>query len=167
MVKIFIEKELVNKGVLPAINVGLSVSRVGSAAQANAMREVVGSLKLQLAQYREIENFASYSSDLDAITLRILERGSRLVEILKQQKYAPLTLEAQVVILFAAMFGYLDKVKVQAIRKFEQFIIYLINQTFYTKLLHSMDPYVGVQSNTVANFLSQSVYLFGIGNVGF
>jgi len=159
-----IEKELVNKGVLPAINVGLSVSRVGSAAQANAMREVVGSLKLQLAQYREIENFASYSSDLDAITLRILERGSRLVEILKQQKYAPLTLEAQIVILFAAMFGYLDKIKVQSIRKFEQFIIYLMNQTFYKKLVHLMDPYVGVQSHTVAKFLSQGVFLFSLLN---
>ena len=158
--QIFIEKELVNKGILPAINVGLSVSRVGSAAQANAMREVVGSLKLQLAQFREIENFASYSSDLDAITLRILNRGARLVEILKQQKYTPLSLERQVIILFAAMFGYLDKLAISDIKKFEQFLLFLIKFTNYRKVVKSIEPYIGVNVDVVSKLLSESLYIY-------
>jgi proton translocating ATP synthase F1 alpha subunit len=106
--QIFLESDLFYKGIKPAINVGLSVSRVGSAAQDKGMKEVSGTLKLDLAQYREIESFAQFGSDLDASTRNILERGSRLIEVLKQVKYNPYPIELQIPVLFAAMQGFLD-----------------------------------------------------------
>ncbi|MGE0565996.1 MAG: F0F1 ATP synthase subunit alpha [Alphaproteobacteria bacterium] len=118
--QIFLETNLFYKGVRPAINVGLSVSRVGSAAQTKAMKKVAGSIKLELAQYREMESFAQFASDLDASTQKLLARGSRLTELLKQDQYQPLPIEDQVVAVFAGVRGYLDNVAVRDIRRFEQ-----------------------------------------------
>lgn len=117
--QIFLETELFYKGIRPAINVGLSVSRVGSAAQSKAMKQVCGSLKLELAQYREVAAFAAFGSDLDASTQYLLNRGARLTEVLKQGQYAPIPVERQVVVIFAATKGYLDKIQVADILSFE------------------------------------------------
>jgi len=117
--QIFLETELFYKGIRPAINVGLSVSRVGSAAQLKAMKQVSGSLKLELAQYREVAAFAQFGSDLDASTQYLLNRGSRLTEVLKQGQYTPIPVERQVVVIFAATKGYLDKIQIADILSFE------------------------------------------------
>jgi len=117
--QIFLETELFYKGIRPAINVGLSVSRVGSAAQLKAMKQVCGSLKLELAQYREVAAFAQFGSDLDASTQYLLNRGARLTEVLKQSQYSPIPVEQQVVVIFAATKGYLDKLKISEILPFE------------------------------------------------
>ena len=117
--QIFLETNLFYKGIRPAINVGLSVSRVGSAAQVKAMRQVAGSIKLELAQYRELEAFSQFASDLDAATQRQLARGARLTELLKQDQYAPLSVEEQVVSIFAGVNGYLDSVAVRDVTRFE------------------------------------------------
>ncbi|MGH6912663.1 MAG: F0F1 ATP synthase subunit alpha, partial [Geminicoccales bacterium] len=118
--QIFLETDLFYKGIRPAINVGLSVSRVGSAAQIKAMKQVAGRIKLELAQYREMEAFAQFSSDLDAATQRLLARGARLTELLKQEQYSPLPVEEQVAAIFCGVRGYLDKVKVEEVTRFEQ-----------------------------------------------
>lgn len=117
--QIFLESELFYKGIRPAINVGLSVSRVGSAAQLKAMKQVSGSLKLELAQYREVAAFAQFGSDLDAATQYLLNRGERLTEVLKQSQFKPMPIEEQVVLLFAATKGYLDKILVKDISQYE------------------------------------------------
>ena len=117
--QIFLETELFYKGVRPAVNVGISVSRVGSAAQVKAMKQVAGSIKLELAQYREMEAFAQFSSDLDASTQRLLARGARLTELLKQPQYAPVPVEEQVVVLFAGVRGHLDAIEVADVGRFE------------------------------------------------
>ena len=117
--QIFLETELFYKGVRPAVNVGLSVSRVGSAAQVKAMKQVAGSIKLDLAQYREMEAFAQFGSDLDAATQKLLARGARLTELLKQGQYAPLQMEEQVCVLYAGVKGYLDDIDVNKITAFE------------------------------------------------
>jgi F-type H+-transporting ATPase subunit alpha len=117
--QIFLEADLFHQGVRPAINVGNSVSRVGGSAQVKAMRQVAGSLRLDLAQYRELAAFAQFGSDLDKATLSQLNRGRRLVEILKQPQYQPLPVEKQVVIIFAATNGYLDNVPVEHVRAYE------------------------------------------------
>jgi len=117
--QIFLETELFFKGVRPAINVGLSVSRVGSAAQMKAMKQVSGSLKLELAQYREVAAFAQFGSDLDAATQYLLNRGARLTEVLKQGQFVPMPIEQQVVVIYAATKGYLDKVAITDIGAFE------------------------------------------------
>jgi len=117
--QIFLETELFFKGIRPAINVGLSVSRVGSAAQMKAMKQVSGSLKLELAQYREVAAFAQFGSDLDAATQYLLNRGARLTEALKQGQYEPIPVQNQVVFIYAATKGYLDKVPVKDIGAFE------------------------------------------------
>ncbi|MBM3538707.1 MAG: F0F1 ATP synthase subunit alpha [Alphaproteobacteria bacterium] len=118
--QIFLETELFYKGIRPAINVGLSVSRVGSAAQVKAMKQVAGRIKLELAQYREMAAFAQFASDLDASTQKLLARGARLTELLKQGQYAPLPVEEQVVAIFAGVRGFLDKVDVNKVTRFEQ-----------------------------------------------
>ena len=118
--QIFLETELFYKGIRPAINVGLSVSRVGSAAQLKAMKQVAGTLKLELAQYREVAAFAQFGSDLDAATQYLLNRGARLTEMLKQGQFQPMPIEQQVVVVYAATKGYLDKMNVSDILKFEQ-----------------------------------------------
>src|SRR5712675_1181465 len=117
--QIFLETELFYRGIRPAINVGLSVSRVGSAAQVKAMKQVAGRIKLELAQYREMASFAQFSSDLDASTQRLLARGSRLTELLKQPQFSPLAVEEQVVSIFAGTRGYLDTIAVPDITRFE------------------------------------------------
>lgn len=118
--QIFLETDLFYKGIRPAVNVGLSVSRVGSSAQIKAMKKVAGTLKLDLAQFRELEAFSQFGSDLDESTKRQLERGKRAVEILKQPQYAPVVTERQVVTLYALVKGYLDDVPVEKIKAFEE-----------------------------------------------
>jgi len=117
--QIFLESDLFNAGIRPAINVGISVSRVGGAAQIKAMKQVAGTLRLDLAQYRELEAFAQFASDLDEASRKQLERGMRMVEILKQPPYSPLPVEKQVVIIYAGANGFLDDIPVSAISKFE------------------------------------------------
>jgi F-type H+/Na+-transporting ATPase subunit alpha len=117
--QIYLETDLFNSGIRPAVNVGLSVSRVGGAAQIKAMRQVAGTLKLDLAQYRELAAFAQFGSDLDKVTQNQLNRGVRLTELLKQPQFSPLPTEKQVVIIFAGTNGYLDDLKVEDIRGFE------------------------------------------------
>ncbi len=118
--QIFLETDLFFKGIRPAVNVGLSVSRVGSAAQIKAMKQVAGSIKLELAQYREMEAFAQFASDLDASTQKLLARGSRLTELLKQRQYQPLPVEQQVVAIYAGVEGYLDGINLNRVTEFEQ-----------------------------------------------
>ncbi|MCB9983418.1 MAG: F0F1 ATP synthase subunit alpha [Rhodospirillales bacterium] len=117
--QIFLETGLFYKGIRPAINVGLSVSRVGSAAQIKAMKQVAGTIKLELAQYREMEAFAQFASDLDASTQKLLARGERLTVLLKQPQYSPLTVEEQVVVIFSGTKGYLDGIKVSEVEAYE------------------------------------------------
>jgi F-type H+/Na+-transporting ATPase subunit alpha len=118
--QIFLETELFYQGIRPAINVGLSVSRVGSAAQTKAMKKVAGSIKLELAQYREMAAFAQFGSDLDASTQKLLNRGARLTELLKQPQFSPMPMEEQVVSIFSGVNGYLDNVPTEAVTRFEQ-----------------------------------------------
>ena len=118
--QIFLETDLFYRGIRPAINVGLSVSRVGSAAQVKAMKSVAGTIKLELAQYREMEAFAQFGSDLDAATQRLLNRGARLTELLKQGQYSPMAVEEQVVSIFSGVRGYLDRIGVRDVGRFEQ-----------------------------------------------
>ena len=139
--QIFLETELFYKGIRPAINVGLSVSRVGSAAQIKAMKQVAGKLKLELAQYREVAAFAQFGSDLDAATQQLLNRGAQLTELLKQKQFVifntiqvPMVAEEQVCVIFAGVRGYLDKMVTSQISKFEsKFIAHL--RTSHTSLL--------------------------------
>jgi F-type H+-transporting ATPase subunit alpha len=118
--QIFLETELFYRGIRPAINVGLSVSRVGSAAQIKAMKQVAGTIKLELAQYREMAAFAQFGSDLDAATQRLLNRGARLTELLKQGQYQPMPVEEQVAVIFAGVNGYLDRIAVADVGRFEK-----------------------------------------------
>jgi len=117
--QIFLETDLFYQGIRPAVNVGLSVSRVGSAAQTKAMKKVAGRIKGELAQYREMAAFAQFGSDLDATTQRLLNRGSRLTELLKQAQFSPLSMEEQVCVIYAGVNGYLDPLPVDRIRAFE------------------------------------------------
>ena len=117
------ETELFNQGIRPAVNVGLSVSRVGSAAQTKAMKKVAGSIKLELAQYREMAAFAQFGSDLDASTQQLLNRGAKLTELLKQDQYSPMTVAEQVISVFTGVKGYLDDVDLNKIKEFEKDVI--------------------------------------------
>jgi F-type H+-transporting ATPase subunit alpha len=117
--QIFLETELFFKGIRPAVNVGLSVSRVGSAAQIKAMKQVAGSIKLELAQYREMAAFAQFASDLDQSTQQLLARGARLTELLKQKQYSPLPIEEQVISIFAGVRGYTDGIEINEVTTFE------------------------------------------------
>ena len=117
--QIFLETELFFRGIRPAVNVGLSVSRVGSAAQVKAMKKVAGSIKLELAQYREMAAFAQFASDLDASTQKLLARGARLTELLKQPQYSPMPVEEQVVSIYSGTKGYLDALPVNKVGEFE------------------------------------------------
>jgi F-type H+-transporting ATPase subunit alpha len=124
--QIFVETELFNQGVRPAINVGLSVSRVGSAAQVKAMKQIAGTLKLELAQFREIESFASFASELDESTKHVLFRGFRLIELLKQNRATPLSVDKQILLIFAGMKGHLDNVAITNIGKFKGLLLKLV-----------------------------------------
>uniref|UniRef100_A0A4W5KN45 ATP synthase subunit alpha n=1 Tax=Hucho hucho TaxID=62062 RepID=A0A4W5KN45_9TELE len=127
--QIFLETELFYKGIRPAINVGLSVSRVGSAAQTKAMKQVAGTMKLELAQYREVAAFAQFGSDLDAATQQLLNRGVRLTELLKQGQYCPMAIEEQVTVIYAGVRGHLDKMDPSKITRFEKaFLVHVLSQ---------------------------------------
>jgi F-type H+-transporting ATPase subunit alpha len=125
--QIFLETDLFYQGIRPAVNVGLSVSRVGSAAQTKAMKKVAGKIKGELAQYREMAAFAQFGSDLDATTQRLLNRGARLTELLKQPQFSPLKMEEQVVVIYAGVNGYLDAIPVNRVRAFEQGLLSLLH----------------------------------------
>jgi F-type H+-transporting ATPase subunit alpha len=124
--QIYLEADLFYQGIRPAVNVGLSVSRVGSAAQSKAMKKVAGRIKGELAQYREMAAFAQFGSDLDATTQRLLARGSRLTELLKQPQFSPLKMEEQVVVIYAGVNGYLDRFPVNRVRGFEDGLLTLL-----------------------------------------
>ncbi len=124
--QIFLGTELFNQGIRPAVNVGLSVSRVGSAAQTKAMKKVAGSIKLELAQYREMAAFAQFGSDLDASTQKLLNRGSKLTELLKQNQYSPMTVAEQVVVIYSGVKGYLDSIDTSQIGSFEKGLLELV-----------------------------------------
>ncbi len=127
--QIFLETELFNQGIRPAVNVGLSVSRVGSAAQTKAIKKVAGSIKLELAQYREMAAFAQFGSDLDAATQRLLNRGSKLIELLKQKQYSPMSVAQQVIAIFSGVRGYLDNVDLIEIKNIEKQIYEKVKST--------------------------------------
>jgi F-type H+-transporting ATPase subunit alpha len=124
--QIYLESDLFFQGIRPALNVGLSVSRVGSSAQTKAMKKVAGKIKGELAQYREMAAFAQFGSDLDASTQRLLARGSRLTELLKQPQFSPLKMEEQVVVIYAGVNGYLDGIPVAKVRPFEDGLLSLL-----------------------------------------
>ena len=150
--QIFLKKELFNKGILPAIDVGLSVSRVGSAAQAQALKEVVQSLKLEMAQFRGVENFMELGAeDLPQSTLNRIVRGLRLIELLKQGRYKPVRLEHQILLFFGVMNGFFDTVDVPHIRKLERFIRGITRKFPYNTFLNSIEPYDSLGSYR-ANF---------------
>ena len=125
--QIFLETELFYKGIRPAVNVGLSVSRVGSSAQIKAMKQVAGTIKLDLAQYREMAAFAQFASDLDASTRQLLARGERLTELLKQPQYSPLSVQEQVCVIYSGVKGYLDKISINQIGDFEKALLQTLN----------------------------------------
>ena len=135
--QIFLESNLFLQGVRPAINVGLSVSRVGSAAQSKAMKKVAGSLKLDLAQYREVMNFSQFASDLDPATQSLLNRGSRLTEIMKQKQYQPYSMPEEVISIFAGVNGYLDEIDLDKVSLFETRLQELI-KTKHPDILESI-----------------------------
>jgi F-type H+-transporting ATPase subunit alpha len=124
--QIFLETDLFYQGIRPAVNVGLSVSRVGSSAQTKAMKKVAGKIKGELAQYREMAAFAQFGSDLDATTQRLLARGARLTELLKQPQFSPLKMEEQVAVIYAGVNGYLDAIPVARVRAFEDGLLGLL-----------------------------------------
>src|SRR5436309_5526679 len=124
--QIFLETDLFYQGIRPALNVGLSVSRVGSAAQTKAMKKVAGKIKGELAQYREMAAFAQFGSDLDATTQRLLARGARLTELLKQPQFSPLKMEEQATVIYAGVNGYLDPIPVDRVRAFEEGLLNLL-----------------------------------------
>ena len=132
--QIFLETDLFYQGIRPAVNVGLSVSRVGSAAQTKAMKKVAGRIKGELAQYREMAAFAQFGSDLDATTQRLLNRGSRLTELLKQPQFSPLRMEEQVCVIYAGVNGYLDPLPVERVRAFEEGLLALLRNE-HTEIL--------------------------------
>jgi F-type H+/Na+-transporting ATPase subunit alpha len=135
--QIFLETDLFYQGIRPAVNVGLSVSRVGSAAQTKAMKKVAGRIKGELAQYREMAAFAQFGSDLDATTQRLLNRGSRLTELLKQAQFSPLKMEEQVCVIYAGVNGYLDPMPVNRVRAFEEGLLALL-RTKYPEILNTI-----------------------------
>ena len=160
--QIFLETELFYKGIRPAINVGLSVSRVGSAAQIKAMKQVSGSMKLELAQYREVAAFAQFGSDLDAATQQLLNRGEKLTELLKQKQYVPMPAEEQVCVLYAGVKGYLDKIQTSDIGEFERLYLEFI-KTKYANVLETIRDEGQISDKTnadiqgiLAEFIPQS-----------
>jgi F-type H+-transporting ATPase subunit alpha len=156
--QIYLEPNLFNAGVRPAINVGISVSRVGGNAQIKAMKKVSGSLKLDLAQYRELEAFAKFGSDLDVSTQRTLTRGSRLVELLKQGIYRPIPIERQVVSVYLGTKGYLDTISVTRVKDFErEYLAYIDRQ--YPAILKGVREAKEIKSD-VEELIKKSVVEF-------
>ena len=138
--QIFLESKLFNEGIRPAVNVGLSVSRVGSAAQLKAMKDIAGTLKLELAQYREVESFASFASELDEATQHTLFRGLRLIELLKQKQANPLSAKVQILMIYSGMQGYLDLLNLNEITDFKIFLIGFIKKTNILKKFNAKQP---------------------------
>ncbi len=151
--QIFLETELFNQGIRPAVNVGLSVSRVGSAAQTKAMKKVAGSIKLELAQYREMAAFAQFGSDLDASTQKLLNRGSKLTELLKQNQYSPMTIAEQVVSIFTGVNGYLDDLELNQIRDFEKDLFELIKSS-HSDIIESINSSGDLNDDTSGKLTS-------------
>ena len=151
--QIFLETELFNQGIRPAVNVGLSVSRVGSAAQTKAMKKVAGSIKLELAQYREMAAFAQFGSDLDASTQKLLNRGSKLTELLKQNQYSPMTIAEQVVSIFTGVNGYLDDLELNQIRDFEKYLYELIKSS-HSDIIESINSSGDLNDDTSSKLTS-------------
>ena len=145
--QIFLETELFNQGIRPAVNVGLSVSRVGSAAQIKAMKKVAGSIKLELAQYREMAAFAQFGSDLDVSTQKLLNRGSKLTELLKQDQYSPMTVAEQVISVYTGVKGYLDSIDINQIRSFEKGLLELIKNE-KSEILESIQKSGKIEEDT-------------------
>ena len=145
--QIFLETELFNQGIRPAVNVGLSVSRVGSAAQIKAMKKVAGSIKLELAQYREMAAFAQFGSDLDVSTQKLLNRGSKLTELLKQDQYSPMTVAEQVISVYTGVKGYLDSIDINQIRSFEKDLLELIKNE-KSEILESIQKSGKIEDDT-------------------
>jgi proton translocating ATP synthase F1 alpha subunit len=138
--QIFLESKLFNEGIRPAMNVGLSVSRVGSAAQVKAMKDIAGTLKLELAQYREVEAFASFASELDDATQHTLFRGLRLLELLKQKQASPLPANIQILVIYSGMRGYVDKLSIAQVVDFKSFLVDYIKSTNILKGFDVMKP---------------------------
>ena len=151
--QIFLETELFNQGIRPAVNVGLSVSRVGSAAQTKAMKKVAGSIKLELAQYREMAAFAQFGSDLDASTQKLLNRGSKLTELLKQNQYSPMTIAEQVVSIFTGVNGYLDDLELNQIKDFEKDLFELIKSS-HSDIIESINSSGDLNDDTSSKLTS-------------
>lgn len=155
--QIFLESKLFNEGIRPAINVGLSVSRVGSAAQVKAMKEIAGTLKLELAQFREVESFASFASELDEATQHTLFRGLRLIELLKQKQASPLPANIQILLIYSGMKGYLDKLSLAEIAGFKSF---LINYIQNTNILIGFDILKSINHQVFDTFLKKALLVF-------
>jgi F-type H+-transporting ATPase subunit alpha len=149
--QIFLESTLFNKGIRPAVNVGISVSRVGSAAQVTSMKQIAGTLKLELAQFREVEAFSSFGSDLDEATLFTLNRGLRLVELFKQPHTKPLSVEVQLLFIFAGMRGYLDKYSIPDIEKFKTHLAFFSKKSNF---LMSLNIYKKVNEKAFSEFFA-------------
>jgi len=161
--QIFLEKELFNRGILPAINVGISVSRVGSASQVRGMKQLASRLKLELAQFREVEAFLSLSADLDPITKFKLHRGLRLVELLKQSNFNPYRLEDQLMLLFGAMNGFFDAFEVSQVKALESFIMDLMRtSSYYVSVYNEIEPQQGIQSELFTQYLQEVEQLFQV-----
>ena len=151
--QIFLETSLFNSGVRPAINVGISVSRVGGNAQVKSMKKIAGTLKLDQAQYRELEAFSKFGSDLDAATLAVLDKGSKNVEILKQGQYAPMPVENQIAIIYCGTKGLLKDVPIDKIREFEsEFLEYL--DLKHRDLLDQLSE--GILNNSITDILEKT-----------
>jgi len=160
--QIFIDKKVAMKGIMPAINIGISVSRIGSAALLLALKQMAARLKLELADYREIAGITSYINfeDLDPISQHILVRGIRLSELVQQWANEPVPIEATVILLYAALNGYIDVVPSIWIREFESFVYSMLYYTKYKFLLHKLEPANGVNGRLIAPAMAELVYLF-------
>jgi len=155
--QIFLESKLFNEGIRPAVNVGLSVSRVGSAAQVKAMKEIAGTLKLELAQYREVESFASFASELDESTQHTLFRGLRLIELLKQKQANPIPANIQILLIYAGMKGYLDSLNLSEVSAFKSFLINFIENT---NILKSFDITKSINHKVFVLFFDAAITKF-------
>jgi len=159
--QIFLETELFYRGIRPAINAGLSVSRVGSAAQVKTMKLVSGSLKLELAQFREMAAFAKFGSDLDEATLRLLNRGARLTELLKQPQFNPLPVHKQIVSIFSGVKGYLDELEITQVLEFEaQLFNFIEGNEIINSLVESLvDDYDEIVLSSVLDYFTKYEFI--------
>jgi F-type H+-transporting ATPase subunit alpha len=157
--QIFLETDLFYQGIRPAINVGLSVSRVGSAAQTKAMKKVAGSIKLELAQYREMAAFAQFGSDLDASTQKLLARGARLTELLKQPQYNPMPVEEQVAAIYAGTSGFIDSIEVKDVTRYEAALLSFLRAE-HGDILKSIRDTKQLDDDTTAK-LKEALATFG------